>query len=94
LIGSLLTILVGLAVVCIAPLSGAPSRPGQPEHARAAFSPRPRHGLGHHRQAVQTGRSNQIAWFPFCLSFEYPAAFQSNSAMGPPQHEAGEPWEI
>src|SRR4051812_19581353 len=28
-IGSLLTILFGLAVVCIAPLSGAPSRPDQ-----------------------------------------------------------------
>jgi hypothetical protein len=54
--GSLLTILFGLAVVVVAPLSGAPSRPGQPEHARAAFSPRPRHGLGHHRQAVQAGR--------------------------------------
>jgi hypothetical protein len=39
LMGSLLTILVGLAVVSVAPLSGVPNRPGQPEHARAAFSP-------------------------------------------------------
>jgi len=37
--GSLLTILVGLAVVSVAPLSGVPNRPGQPEHARAAFPP-------------------------------------------------------
>jgi hypothetical protein len=39
LIGSWLTILVGLAVVSVAPLSGAPNRPGQPEHVRVAFSP-------------------------------------------------------
>jgi hypothetical protein len=39
LMGSWLTILAGLAVVCIAPSSGVPNRPGQPEHARAAFSP-------------------------------------------------------
>jgi hypothetical protein len=37
--GSLLTILVGLAVVSVVPLSGVPSRVRQPEHVRAAFSP-------------------------------------------------------
>jgi hypothetical protein len=36
--GSLLTILVGLAAGSVAPLSGAPNRPEQPEHVDSLVS--------------------------------------------------------